>query len=186
MANLYDFVDWSPVETDGDRLVYQPSGRTLVRRLGSTLLAGLVIGLVVYSFGFPPDGQSGHIATVLYWSVFGMCVAVGVLVPLSSVWQRLTFEEDIRGDLCVTRQGLMRSSRSFPKRGMADLLVVVGEVYHRQRRPHIEKFLGWRWQVQIRVKADRTDADELVVFWPDMTDTLPPQLSKMTRRGRAG
>ena len=248
MAARHDFTDWSVVRVDAQSLTYRPSGRTLFRRLGATLLAVMIIGVMVWSFGFPPGGgastrrqdpaeqaqledmrqrvseaeeslrqtmteaewadfqqkiaqkaadreserrESGQrLATVgavgagIYWAVFTLCVLGGVLVPLSSVWQRLTIEKDVRGDPCVTRRGLMRSSRTLARSDLADLCVFAGEVYHRQRRPYVERFLGWRWQVQLRSKAAAGGEDELVVFWPDMTQTLPPQMHKMTARVR--
>ena len=151
MTGYCDFTDWSVVHADARSVMYRPSGQTLVRRLGATLLAAMVVGVVAWSFGFPPSG--GAVGQGVYWLVVGLCVLAGVLTPLGGVWQRLTIEKDIRGDLCVTRRGLTRSSRSFDKSDLVDLCVFAGEVYHRQRRPYVEKFLGWRWQVQLRCKA---------------------------------
>ena len=176
-THVYDFHDWAAIRSDAERLIYRPSGRTFGRRLGATLIAALAIGLMTWSFGFPPD-------STVYWIVVVLCASVGVLVPLSGLWQKLTIEKDIRGDLCITQWGLLRRSHTFSQRGLADMCVVAGEVYHRQRRPRIEKFLGWRWQVQLRTETDQLGDDAMIVFWPDMTETLPPRMSTMTSRVR--
>ena len=176
-THVYDFHDWAAIRSDAERLIYRPSGRTFGRRLGATLIAALAIGLMTWSFGFPPD-------SAVYWVVVALCAAVGVLVPLSSIWQKLTIERDIRGDLCVTRWGLIRRSHTFPKRGLSDMGVFAGEVYHRQQRPYVEKFLGWRWQVQLQSETDQPGDDALILFWLDMTETLPPRMSSMTSRVR--
>lgn len=55
MANkTYDIRDWTLKEFEADRLVYRPSPRTLMRALGVTLIAAIIIGGLVGTFGIPP------------------------------------------------------------------------------------------------------------------------------------
>ena len=55
MANkTYDIRDWTLKEFDADRLVYRPSPKTLMRALGVTLIAVIIIGGLVGTFGMPP------------------------------------------------------------------------------------------------------------------------------------
>ena len=246
MAHLYEFTDWEPVAAEPGQLSYRPSGRTFVRRLGGTLVAALIIGGMVLSFGFPPGvGKAGKqpdpaaeaqvraaqqsakeleqsvrdmlteerwqavqetaaqkqaeraaereaqgdrmeavgsIGRQLYWLVLGVCALGGVLSPLSGLWQRISIGMDVRGDLRVTRRGLRRSHRSYAQRRLSDMSVVVAEVIHRSR--YGERFVGWRWQVQLRCAAQGGGEDTLIVFIPDLTPTLPPRLEQLTRRVR--
>ena len=171
---VYDFSDWRLVYKDHERIVYRPSMLAFVHRLGATLVCALIILGLVYSAGGPSQLQ-GSVATAVY-AVSGLFGAIGVIVPLSVLWNRTVVRRDHLGNLAVSSCGLFPRTRTWPIDSLDGITVVVQEEVSRGRHS-VPRSLGWRWRVRLECKAAEASEPSpwLVEFSPCLEKTRPAE-----------
>jgi hypothetical protein len=152
----YQLEDWYIAARDPQSITFRPSLKTLLGRLAITLVAAIVVGVLaalkdtLTSLGALPEGGDA-IATVIdagIWLLMGFAGLVGILSPLSTLWQKLTVSRGVRGTLRIKASRILGSTREWPLEALRTIGVIVQERVVRPARGP-QQHLGYLWRVGV-------------------------------------
>lgn len=111
-------------------------------------------------------------------------MVVGILAPLSVLWNRIVIRRDVRGDLGVSMWRLFPRSREWPQELFGRITVTAREMVLRSRRRSRVRSVGWRWHVRIDATGpgDGAPGAPLVEFCPDHQKDRPAVEGRMSDR----
>ncbi|MBM3289910.1 MAG: hypothetical protein FJY92_07130 [Candidatus Hydrogenedentes bacterium] len=184
----FDVRDWNCVESTPQSIAFRPSGRTLLRRLGGTLLAAIVIGMCsalmfeAYNKRAVPEGD---VVFQVYLAVCGVVSVLGILAPLSVLWDRVSIVVDGRNRIAVIARGI-RTKTCGATIDQSTRLGVRAVEHIRRRRHAGISHLGYRWIVSIEPSPSieligtTVTSIDFVVHWqkdrPVEEMPLPPRV----------
>ena len=115
------------------------------------------------------------IGQTVYWAVVGFFGSVGVLAPLSCLWNRIVIEREPAGDLSVTTRWLWPSRRAWPILDVGAISIAVWEVTMAPIGRPWRRRTQWRWVVQPTVggSAEPEAPDRAVAFMMCRQPTRP-------------
>ncbi len=176
---IYRFTDWRLAEHDTYGMVYRPSWKTLAGRLTGTALAALLIAGAFYTYG-QMGGLIGGLALQVLWGLTGVLALIGILLPLSCLWNRLSISVDPYGNLVVRQMGaVLPSSRDFPLGPFKRIGVFVQEDIRASRYRRYRA--GWRWVVVLL----GPDAENGVQFWSYWQKHEPSDFGRIPEKVQA-
>lgn len=241
----YLFVNWDLAHQGAEQIVYRPGLKTLMGRLGLTLIMAVLIATLYFGIADPllksserrvitpaTQQQVEELAratkeleeslretmTEEAWQdyvrkreaeqtereaqiaekmaqqnavvqtgiaiVGGVCTLfalVGLLAPLSVLWNRLSIDRDIRGNLTVSTRVLWPRTHSWPMDSFGRITVCAKEVIHSTRyRRNVS--VGWRWHVFLEAKGAGLGTQEPVAFCPSQQKSRPSLEGRMPDR----
>ncbi len=132
------------------------------------------------------DGMSatlGALGDTLYWGAIGLLIVVGLGLPLSGRFERITLLAG-DGELRLrTRLSLVRS-RTLAADGYAALAIQAQRLITTHRKHATADDHGWLWRVLLLADPDDPHAPPSLELRCDREDMLPPRIERMTQRTR--
>ncbi|MHB8897860.1 MAG: hypothetical protein ACYC6Y_03835 [Thermoguttaceae bacterium] len=169
----HDLIDWR-LEYGAGSIDARPTAVNFVKRLAWTFVAGLF----VYFLYSQRDMPAGNFSSTWHRAVLVMCGllgALGLLVPLSVLWQRARIERGPDGELVISELRYWPRTIRIPPGTITSMPVALTE--ERVRTRHVRRTVGWRWRVLL---VSPTGKEE---FWIDQDAAEPPDTA-MPRRVR--
>lgn len=118
-----------------------------------------------------------------YWTFMGLMLTLGIGVPAWSVMERIDIDANTPGVITVRRRGQIVRSQRYDTAQFKSLAVIVQQIVTTDHETYKTSVHGWRWRVRLSSDPDDPNASALEV-WPEMEDSLPAQVARMTDRAR--
>ena len=132
---VYRIENWYTAARNPHGITFRPSLKTLLSRFVVTTIAAITIGLVagIREVADELGALSGTSDAVLpgmntgFWILSGIVAAIGILSPVSTLWQKMTLSRTPRGGLETREQRLLGSTREWPLEMFRNIAVIVQE-----------------------------------------------------------
>ena len=194
---VYSMEDWYIASQDAASITFRPSLKTLFRRLGITLVAAIVVAALATMRGelaaLDAAANKGDIYAqgikAGVWGIGGLAAAIGIVAPLSALWQAVTISRGVRGVLTVTARRVFSRTKEWPIDVFRNIAVIVQERASHPARgiPNHEEYL-WRvglvdqtghWRVELQI--DRSKTPPIEGRMPERTREWVEALRQVTR-----
>jgi len=118
----YQLENWHIAARDPHTITFRPSLKTLFQRLAITLVAVIAVGVLatirdqLSGLGALP-GNGDAVAMVIsigIWALMGFAGLVGILSPLSTLWQRVKLSRGVRGTLKFRAYRILTTRHEWP------------------------------------------------------------------------
>ena len=135
-------------------------------------MVGLLICLF-YSLFASPRGRPAQTYHPILMGTCGLLGVIGLLAPVSVLWQWTRIDRDASGDVVVSSFLVWPRTTRLSPGTIESMPVVLTEERARVKRTY--RRIGWRWRVLLKSTGD--DAE----FWVDQSRSKP-EATSMPRR----
>lgn len=161
---VYDFHDWRLVEQSANRLVYRPSGWTMLKRCWVPV-GVLIGGAFIWLLGLNMLQQTTGLAPPSVFKVLLAALMLALLWPLSGLWNLVVFERTGQGFSVGTRW-LFPRSRVLLANNFTRVVYGRQEYIFRNKRGGLTDHY-WAWYARLEGRDGALqDSPRLVTFFP--------------------